>query len=107
MDLKNSQPFRFRCDVPLEILPHVIPMVPVTIALMFMGDKVISPGLCFTVEGCYFHIKIEEEENGRYEVILRDISGLESAPQGSWEIDPEVLEELRRRFESEQDWENN
>ena len=107
MDLNTSQPFRFRCNIPLEMLPCVIPIVPVTIALMLIGDEVITPGLCFTAGGCYFHIKIEEGENGSYEVVLQDIDQPENAPQGSREIGSEVLEELRRRFESDQDWENN
>lgn len=107
MDLNIPQPFRFCCDIPLEDLPQVMPMVPFTIALMFKGDSVISPGLCFAAGDSYFHIKMEEGENGGYAVILRDIGGPECAPQGSQEIDTEIIEELRRRFEPGQDWENN
>ena len=107
MDLHISQSVRFRCNIPLENLPHVIPVVPVAVALMFKDDTVITPSLCFTVHGCNFYITIEEDEKGTFEVILEDISEPDEAPEGSRNIDSKTLEEMRKQFNSRQDWENN
>lgn len=107
MDLNPSQSFRFRCNISLENLPHIVPVVPVAIALMLEDDNIISPGLCFFAGGCNFYITIEKDKEGGYEVILEDISEMDNAPEGSRQIDPETIEEMRKHFEPRQDWENN
>ena len=107
MDLDPSQPFRFRCNIPLENLQHIMSVVPVALALMLKDDEVVSPSLCFVAGGCNFYITIEKGENGCFEVILEDISDVDSAPEGSRLIDSKTLDEMRKYFESQQDWENN
>ena len=107
MDLDPSQSLRFRCNIPLENLPHIMSVVPVAVALMLKDDEVVSPGLCFVAGGCNFYITIEKAENGSLEVILEDISDVDSAPEGTRRIDSQTLDEMRKYFDSRQDWENN